>query len=126
MYLKRQYDKDADGNLVELGVIEMLKAPVNGRHNFSPKLVERGKSAGWLEMNDTHIIMHTTEGDVNFKITGFPGRVCLHDGVKLPDDPTGAAARQYIEENFPGVESPSPDWPAGYACFNYYATTMEA
>jgi hypothetical protein len=61
-----------------------------------------------------------TGDDLHFKITLEPGTYCTHDGAKLPSDPTGQAARDYVAENFGETESPDPDWPHGYKVIHYF------
>ncbi len=118
----------ASGEPVVRGVV-VTRLPVQGAQCFSPKVVEAGQKEGWLTVSDSSICIECdTAGKISFKITRLPGRYCLICGESLryKGDAAGVVAREHMEKEHPGVESPDPRWPAGYEVINYYETVLEA
>lgn len=105
--------------------VEIKRMPLHAKQHFTPRLVEGGRLEGWLTLTGGVITIHAEGGDVRWKVLHKPGRYCCHCAMKLPDDPTGVAARMHIVEKHAGVTSPDPHHPAGYCCNNYFDCVLE-
>jgi hypothetical protein len=97
-------------NLPRQGVqrihVDLLKGPLEGKHTKT----------------DTHITVHTKDGDVSFRIDQEPGRYCLTCGERLADfagngSQAEAEAAQECRDHVKGHGSKaetSEKWPYGY------------
>ncbi|MCP4256867.1 MAG: hypothetical protein GY774_04970 [Planctomycetes bacterium] len=71
MQLKRLYSKEIQP---AVSGVKVLKLPRDGRHNFSPRLVNTGELEGWLVVGDNDITINSIDGAIVFKILRAPGR----------------------------------------------------
>ena len=112
MRLKRLYHPATDR---VRGVTVLEDGP---EQNFSPRLIERGVTEGWLTVQRGEIIIHGDNRTLTYRIVLPPGYYCCHCNRAL-DDP--AEARSHIDEQHADEPSPDDNNPAGYRRDAFFA-----
>lgn len=115
------------------GGVRISSLPKQGVQRIHVDLL-KGGLAGKHTRSDTHIVVHTKEGDVSFRIDQAPGRYCLTCGERLPDfagngtKAEAAAAKECIKhvKDHGSAAETSEKWPHGYQSHPYsYLCTIE-
>lgn len=127
MILKRLYEKNEKGELVkdDKGRVHFIGIKVVSAkkvHHFSPSLIQRGVTEGWIVMGKGMIVLAGEDGDVSYKIVRGPGHYCCHCQTALPD---GQTSQVHVAANHEGEKSPDPSNPAGYRRDNFFACEKE-
>lgn len=115
MLLKRLYDEKKNVR----GVRVLRAGP---KQHFSPKMVERAVSEGWMSLAAGRITVNAEPEAVVYQIKAAPGYYCCHCNRLLGDGPSG---RAHVKEAHKGEQSPDPGNPAGYRKDNFYACEKE-
>ncbi len=84
---------------------------------FTQRTLDQGFMEGFISIGNGQIIVKSKPNDVVYNIISKPGHYCCHDGCFLESE---QVARNYVAENFNGVESPDQNNPAGYRKDNFY------
>jgi len=105
------------------GGIRLSALPANGMKRIPAKMLKPGGAlANNHTRTNTHIIAHTNDGDVSFKILREPGRYCLTCGDRLPSFAGNGTAEEakaakeclaHVKEHGNKAET-SKAWPHGY------------
>lgn len=98
-----------------------IKRPDKGRHNFSPRFLERGMAEGWLMREGNKITLKADNGTLVYTIERTPGYFCCHCKMPLDD----GAGKAHVQAAHKGEKSPDPNNPAGYRKDNFYACVRE-
>ena len=98
--------------------IRLLRAGrIGTRQHFTPRLIHRGLTEGWLEIQRSRLILQATGGAVIYQILREPGYYCCHCQDGQPD---AVGARQHVEAKHGGHASPDRQNPSGYRLALYY------
>ncbi len=121
MLLKRIYEHDSEGSLVEDPegnlVLDHIKVLRSGRRQrFSDGLVGGGILEGWIALKGKNLTL-LTKPRLRYRIERTPGWYCSHCGEELPGS---LEARAHVETEHAGKKSPDPSKPAGYEQIHYY------
>ena len=152
MLLKRLYQKDKEGALVDADGRQLTKKTISGgkesitalvdsdgevreavvvgvkvkhagdKQHFSPRIIERGVAEGWMSLERGVITIHSDEGDVVYKIKAPPGYFCCHCLQPLGGE---ASSRAHLADAHKGAKSPDAENPAGYRKNNYFDCVKE-
>lgn len=95
---------------------------LSGKQNFTQKFIGNATRDGYMSMSQGNIIIHAEDSDLTYKILRTPGYFCCHDNKPLGSQEEG---RDYVKENFDGVESPDTNNPLGYRKDNFYACELQ-
>lgn len=109
----KDYSKPNAG--LEVDYVEVIHAP--DIQKFTQRFLEKGVSEGFVSIDNNQIIIKSNPENVVYNIIRTPGYYCCHDDQKLSD---GRLAKKYIDDNYPGIESPDPQNPSGYRKDNFY------
>ena len=127
MEIKRIFKKDKDGALEidESGnlLLETIKVKrLSKIQNFTQKFFDRAIREGFASMSKGLFILHTVDGDLEYKIILSPGYFCCFDNKELGGEKD---ARKYVADNFKGEESPDANNPSGYRKDNFHACELQ-
>lgn len=121
MEIKRIFKTNDDGELTsELETIKVKR--LSKIQNFTQKFFDRSICEGFASMSKGLFILHTIDGDLEYKIIRSPGHYCCYDNKLLGDE---KEARKYIADNFKGEKSPDLNNPAGYRKDNFHACELQ-
>jgi hypothetical protein len=113
MLLKKHYK-----HVLGSAVLDKVEAKRFGaRQNFTPRIIERGTTEGWLSLVDGHIVIHSTPNELIYKIVRGPGWYSCFDNTQFSGE---QEARQHIEAHHKGELSPDRSNPSGYRRINHY------
>jgi len=119
MEIKRIFKKDADGEMV----LETIKVKrISKIQNFTQKFFDKALREGFASMSKGLFILHTVDGDLEYKIIRSPGYFCCFDNKALGDQ---KECRAYIESNFKGKDSPDLNNQSGYRKDNFHACELQ-
>jgi len=125
MKIKRFYKKDDKGALIlENGepVVETIKVTLlSKRQNFTQKFIDKAIREGYATLTKGKLILHTQDGDLEYKILRSPGYFCCHDNQSLGGE---KECREYVAINFAGIDSPDKNNPSGYRKDNFHACEL--
>lgn len=96
----------------ETGEFQYLKVITHNRtQKFTQKVINDLAEEGLLSIVKGKITIHSKPEELVYEIKRKPGYYCCFDDKNLPNE---EQAREYVEKNFPGQQSPDPQNPAGY------------
>jgi len=125
MEIKRLYKKHDDGSLIlEKGepVVDTIKVKrLSKRQNFTQKFIDNAVREGYATLSKGKVILHTQDGDLEFKILRSPGYFCCHDNKSLGGE---KECRKYVKDNFNDIASPDKNNPSGYRKDNFHACEL--
>lgn len=134
------YDHSS-GKPVLVGVEVLHAGP---RQRFTPRLIEKGVSEGWLKFRDGMVVVEGVNCSLRYRVVREPGYYCCHCGAQLQStnearEHVKTHSRQVVvnpswfERVFLGArpetvyETPAadPDNPSGYRRDNFYECVLE-
>lgn len=135
MFLKKLYDEvpGPDGEAATLKVREKIRILRAGpRQNFSPEMVERAVTEGWMSLGKGKLTIHGEHGDVVYRITRAPGYYCCHCAQPLENanefadaEKTVTKGMAHVADAHQGLPSPHQNNPAGYEKLSAYGCERE-
>jgi hypothetical protein len=117
--LKRLYRQPLTNPPIVRGVTVLESDPTQ---NFSPRLIEKGVSEGWLTMERGKVIVRGDNQTLTYRIVLPPGYYCCHCNRALDDS---RAAEAHVAERHQGTPSPDRNNPSGYRKDSFFACELE-
>ena len=126
MEIKKLFKKNDKGALILDGgepVVDTIKVKRLSKHqNFTQKFIDKAVREGYATLSKGKVIIHTQDGDLEFKILRSPGYFCCHDNKSLGGE---KECRDYVKDNFAGIDSPDKNNPSGYRKDNFHACELQ-
>lgn len=83
MEFKRQFTKDASGQLVCTGVL-VKHTGTDAEQKFSRRMVEQAMAEGWMRIEGNQLIVAAQPEDLRYTITREPGYYVASTGERIP------------------------------------------
>ena len=109
-----------------LAFVELKHTGTTPDQNFSQDLIEHGMREGWVKFDQGKLLLDVKPEVLRYTVKRTPGRWCLHCGVSLIEDGTGALSRAHVKAEHDGVASPDPSVPAGYIKIHAYECVLDS
>lgn len=107
-----------------LDYVRILHTGVRREQKFTPRFIMRGLEESWVELGELQLCLIVQPEPLTYEILENVGRYCDLCHRKLPDDPTGIAARIHIKEHHAGHRLPPNR--SGYHMNNAYVCRLAA